>query len=174
MARYLGCGICMKVCPIQKYGLKNVMEHYAETGQVLGKGTHDLEGYTLEGKGYFGPGEMPVFDAAFFAMPHGGTDEYAFETFKERARETGGEVSDEMLQELKGRDHQVHVPGQRQRRHDGRGRRLHLTPRHPPRLRPNGTRPQRASAERRWALRFVLPTATSTSAIHLTREPAPV
>ena len=45
MARYLGCGICMKVCPIQKYGLKNVMDHYAATGQVLGKGTHDLEGY---------------------------------------------------------------------------------------------------------------------------------
>ena len=62
MARYMGCGVCMKVCPIQKYGMKNVMEHYAETGQVLGKGTHDLEGYTLEDKGYFGPGEMPVFD----------------------------------------------------------------------------------------------------------------
>ena len=55
MARYLGCGICMKVCPIQKYGMKNVMEHYAETGQVLGKGTHDLEGYTIEDKGYFRP-----------------------------------------------------------------------------------------------------------------------
>ncbi len=32
----------MKVCPIQKYGMKNVLEHYAATGQVLGKGTHDL------------------------------------------------------------------------------------------------------------------------------------
>jgi len=29
MARYLGCGVCMKVCPVQKYGLKNVMDHYA-------------------------------------------------------------------------------------------------------------------------------------------------
>ena len=101
MARYLGCGICMKVCPIQKYGLQNTMEHYAATGQVLGKGTHDLEGYELEGKGYFGPGEMPVFDAGFFSMPHGGTDEWAFDRFKEQAKATGGEVSDEMLQELK-------------------------------------------------------------------------
>ncbi|MSQ17875.1 MAG: hypothetical protein EXR54_10060, partial [Dehalococcoidia bacterium] len=38
MARYLGCGVCMKVCPIQKYGLKDTMDHYAATGQVLGKG----------------------------------------------------------------------------------------------------------------------------------------
>ena len=59
MARYMECGVCIKVCPVQKYGMKNVMEHYAETGQVLGKGTHDLEGFTLEDKGYFGPGEMP-------------------------------------------------------------------------------------------------------------------
>ena len=59
MARYLGCGVCMKVCPIQKYGLKNVMEHYAATGQVLGKGTHDLEGYNLEGKATSAPANSP-------------------------------------------------------------------------------------------------------------------
>jgi NAD-dependent dihydropyrimidine dehydrogenase PreA subunit len=102
MARYLGCGICMKVCPVQKYGLKNVMEHYAVTGQVLGKGTHDLEGYTLEGKGYFGPGEMPVFEPNFFnVMPHGNADEWAFEQFKEKAQAAGGEITDELLAEFK-------------------------------------------------------------------------
>ena len=101
MARYLGCGVCMKVCPIQKYGLKNVMEHYAATGQVLGKGTHDLEGYTLEGKGYFGPGEMPVFEAGFFNMPHGNADEWAFEQFKEKAMASGGQITDEMLEQFK-------------------------------------------------------------------------
>ena len=101
MARYLGCGVCMKVCPIQKYGMKNVMEHYAETGQVLGKGTHDLEGYQLEGKGYFGPGEMPVFDRGFFDTPHGDPTEWAFDTFKEKAVAAGGVVSDELLQEFK-------------------------------------------------------------------------
>jgi Pyruvate/2-oxoacid:ferredoxin oxidoreductase delta subunit len=101
MARYLGCGVCMKVCPIQKYGLKNLMEHYAATGQVLGKGTHDLEGYTLEGKGYFGPGEMPVFEAGFFNMPHGNADEWAFEQFKEKAQASGGQITDELLEQFK-------------------------------------------------------------------------
>jgi ferredoxin len=102
MARYLGCGICMKVCPVQKYGLKNVMEHYAATGQVLGKGTHDLEGYTLEGKGYFGPGELPVFESNFFsAMPHGTEFEDTFEQFKSKAQAAGGEISDELLQDFK-------------------------------------------------------------------------
>ena len=101
MARYMDCGVCMKVCPIQKYGMKNVMEHYAETGQVLGKGTHDLEGYSLEGKGYFGPGEMPVFDRGFFEMPHGGPTEWAFDTFKQKAVAAGGVVSDELLAEFK-------------------------------------------------------------------------
>ena len=101
MARYLGCGICMKVCPIQKYGLQNTMEHYAETGQVLGKGTHDLEGYTLEGKGYFGPGEMPVFDAGFFSMPAGDTEEWAFQQFKDKANANGGNITDDMLEEFR-------------------------------------------------------------------------
>ena len=101
MARYLDCGVCMKVCPIQKYGMKNVIEHYAETGEVLGKGTHDLEGYTLEDKGYFGPGELPVFDRDFFAMPHGDASEWAFDTFKEKAVAAGGVVSDELLAEFK-------------------------------------------------------------------------
>ncbi len=84
MARYLGCGICMKVCPIQKFGLPAVMEHYIETGEVLGKGTHNLEGYTLEDKGYFGPGELPTFDPEVFDMPHGRVEDVLFEEFKEK------------------------------------------------------------------------------------------
>ena len=71
MARYSGCGICMKVCPIQKYGMKPVMEHYVETGEVLCKGTDDLESYELENKGYFRSGKVPVFDRDFFDMPEG-------------------------------------------------------------------------------------------------------
>lgn len=101
MARYLGCGVCMKVCPIQKYGLKATMEHYASTGQVLGKGTHDLEGFSLEGKGYFGPGEMPVFEAGFFDMPHGTADEWAFDQFKAKAKVSGGKITDELMEELR-------------------------------------------------------------------------
>ena len=102
MARYLGCGICMKVCPVQKYGMQTVMQHYAETGQVLGKGTHDLEGYEIEGKGYFGPGELPVFERNFFsAMPHGDTEQWAFENFKEKAVAAGGVISDELMEEFR-------------------------------------------------------------------------
>jgi ferredoxin len=84
MARYLGCGICMKVCPIQKFGLPAVMEHYVETGEVLGKGTHNLEGYTLEDKGYFGPGELPTFDPEVFEMPQGRVEDVLFEELKEK------------------------------------------------------------------------------------------
>ena len=90
MSRYEGCAICMKVCPINKYGAKAVMEHYVETGQVLGKGTHDLEGYTLHeestGKyvtGYFGPGELPTFDANFFKIPNGTRENAALEELVE-------------------------------------------------------------------------------------------
>ena len=100
MARYLGCGVCMKVCPVQKYGMQTVMDHYAKTGQVLGKGTHDLEGYTLEGKGYFGPGEMPVFDRDFFDMPTGTIEEYAIARLKSQAQ-AAGQITQDMLEELK-------------------------------------------------------------------------
>ena len=58
--KYEGCAVCMKVCPIQRYGMKPVMEHYVATGEVLGKGSDNLEGYTLRDKGYFGPGELPA------------------------------------------------------------------------------------------------------------------
>ena len=60
-AQFNGCGICMKVCPVQKYGLKDVVEHFGETGQVLGKGTDELEGYMLGSKGYWPVGKLPRF-----------------------------------------------------------------------------------------------------------------
>jgi ferredoxin len=69
MARYDGCAVCMKVCPIQRFGMPAVMEHYVATGEVLGKGTHLLEGYTFLERGYFGPGELPQFDRQFFEIP---------------------------------------------------------------------------------------------------------
>ncbi len=87
MARYHSCGICMRVCPIQRYGVKGVMAHYVATGQVLGKGTHMLEGYEIEEKGYFGPGELPTFDADFFHMPHGTAEEHVLDQFKEKFSE---------------------------------------------------------------------------------------
>ena len=104
MARYSGCGICMKVCPIQKYGMKPVMEHYVETGEVLGKGTEELEGFTIEGKGYFAPGELPHFDREFFEIPHGRSEDVLFEEFKkklENAEIPDGPAGDQVLRDFK-------------------------------------------------------------------------
>ncbi|MCY3801905.1 MAG: hypothetical protein OXG46_10030 [Chloroflexi bacterium] len=84
MAIYDGCGICMKVCPIQKFGMPAVMNHYVQTGEVLGKGTHELEGYSLHDKGYFGPGRLPNFERSLFDIPHGRREDWLFEQFKER------------------------------------------------------------------------------------------
>ena len=62
----------------------------------------DLEGYNLEGKGYFGPGELPVFERDFFDMPHGNSDEWAFESMKGKAaKDNDGEIPEEMLEDLK-------------------------------------------------------------------------
>ena len=62
------------------------MEHYVETGQVLGKATHGLEGYTLHPEltglythGYFGPGELPTFNAQFFDIPKGSRENSALD-----------------------------------------------------------------------------------------------
>lgn len=60
VARAKGCAICMKVCPVQRYGLDAVKRHLDEHGEVLGKGTDDLEGYTwpLDGR-FYGPSQRP-------------------------------------------------------------------------------------------------------------------
>ena len=106
MARYAACGVCMKVCPIQRYGLKNVLDHYASTGQVLGKGTHSLEGYEMHDLGYFGLGELPRFDSDFFRVPEGTTSEYLLKELT--AKINHGEVpqgpeGDKVYAEFRGR-----------------------------------------------------------------------
>lgn len=55
-----GCAVCMKVCPVQRYGLEAIQEHFEETGEILGKGTDELEGFAwpLDGR-YYGPGRKP-------------------------------------------------------------------------------------------------------------------
>jgi NAD-dependent dihydropyrimidine dehydrogenase PreA subunit len=60
-----GCAICMKVCPVQKYGLGPVLEEYTRSGKILGKDTDDLEGYEFEGH-HYGPGERPRIQPSFF------------------------------------------------------------------------------------------------------------
>ena len=98
MARYEGCAVCMKVCPIQKYGMEPVMNHYVETGEVLGKGSDNLEGYFIRDKGYFGPGELPSFNREFFDIPHGRKDEWLFEQFKMKIAETGCPTEEDAVQ----------------------------------------------------------------------------
>jgi len=62
LMRYATCNICTRVCPVQRYGLQEVLDHYHATGgQVLGKGTEELEGYSLPDRGHFGVGELPHF-----------------------------------------------------------------------------------------------------------------
>ena len=103
MNRYSACGICMKVCPIQRYGLEPVMEHYAATGQVLGKGTDGLEGYDLDNFGYFGPGELPRFNTDFFHVPEGSAEQAVFDELRAKAATTTvpeGPEGDQLLQEM--------------------------------------------------------------------------
>ena len=60
VAQAEGCAVCMKVCPVQRYGLDAILEHRAGTGEILGVGSDELEGYDwpLDGK-HYGPGETP-------------------------------------------------------------------------------------------------------------------
>ena len=88
MSRFDGCAVCMKVCPIQRHGMRAVMEHYVATGQVLGKGTDELEGFTLRGE-YFGPGRLPELDSGVFEFPRGTKDEWLFQQFKDRLKKEG-------------------------------------------------------------------------------------
>jgi hypothetical protein len=50
----------MKVCPVQRYGLDAILEHREKTGEILGVGSDELEGYDwpLDGR-HYGPGETP-------------------------------------------------------------------------------------------------------------------
>jgi ferredoxin len=60
VAQANGCSICMKVCPVQKYGLPAVVEEFERTGMIKGRGTDDLEGFDwpLDGR-HYAPGKLP-------------------------------------------------------------------------------------------------------------------
>ena len=59
LTRAHGCAICMKVCPVQRYGLEAVKTHLVDTGEILGKGTDELEGYYWIDGRHYGPGQKP-------------------------------------------------------------------------------------------------------------------
>ena len=98
MARYSGCGVCMTVCPIQRYGLKEVMEHYGATGEILGKFSHLLEGFEMDGLGYFPPNQMPTFGSNFFNLPEGRPEQQVLQEL--RARIDAGHAAEGALEEL--------------------------------------------------------------------------
>ncbi len=62
-----GCAVCMRVCPVQKYGLEKIYDEYERSGAILGKGTPELENYTwpMDGRTYT-IGERPQFDKDVF------------------------------------------------------------------------------------------------------------
>lgn len=62
-----GCAVCTKVCPIQKFGLAAVHDHWEKTGKILGKGTDDLEGYWFDGV-YYGADRRPRLDKTWFEL----------------------------------------------------------------------------------------------------------
>lgn len=76
VAKAEGCGVCMKVCPAQRYGLQPVLDEFERSGTVMGRGTDELEGYTwpLTGE-HMAPGQRPRLRPAFFEVP-GGEDIY--------------------------------------------------------------------------------------------------
>jgi epoxyqueuosine reductase len=70
VARVHGCAICMKVCPVQRYGLSAVTARLAETGAILGKGTDELEAYDWPPDGHrYGPGEKPPVTRSLLSPP---------------------------------------------------------------------------------------------------------
>jgi epoxyqueuosine reductase len=70
VAQAAGCAICMKVCPVQAYGLGAVLAEFERSGQILGVGIDDLEGYDwlYDGR-HYGPGEKPRLPAELQSPP---------------------------------------------------------------------------------------------------------
>jgi ferredoxin len=67
-----GCAVCMKVCPIQRYGLDAVRTRLVEHGDILGARSDELEGYDwpLDGR-HYGPDTKPRIDGAALLSPPG-------------------------------------------------------------------------------------------------------
>jgi ferredoxin len=62
------CGICLKVCPIHRYGLAAVHEEFERSGTILGRRTDELEGYTWVDGRHYGPGERPRLGREMFEV----------------------------------------------------------------------------------------------------------
>ena len=81
VAQVNGCSVCMKVCPVQRYGLDSVLDHYEQhDGAIIGVGSDELEGYDwpLDGR-HYAPGQRPYLEPSFFDVPGFGTMEVGAE-----------------------------------------------------------------------------------------------
>jgi epoxyqueuosine reductase len=64
-----GCGVCMKVCPVQRFGVTAVVDEYKRTGRIIGKGSDDLEGYDWPVDGqHYGVGARPRIEPEVFQI----------------------------------------------------------------------------------------------------------
>jgi ferredoxin len=63
------CGLCVKTCPVHLYGLEPVRDHLLATGEILGKGSDELEGYDWIDGRHYGPGERPKLSETFLRPP---------------------------------------------------------------------------------------------------------
>jgi epoxyqueuosine reductase len=61
-----GCAVCMKVCPVQRYGLAAIYDEFEKSGEILGKETEELEGYVFTDGRHYGPGEKPKLPNEYF------------------------------------------------------------------------------------------------------------
>ena len=52
----------------------------------------------MEGKGHFGPGELPQFDRDLFEFPHGREEDWLFQQFKERLSSKGVPDESELVE----------------------------------------------------------------------------
>ena len=79
----------MKVCPIQKYGMPAVMEHYVETG---GSGQGDRQPGRLRCriKGTSVQASCPSL-TEFFKMPQGRAEDWLLLEFRDKLQETAGD-----------------------------------------------------------------------------------
>ena len=78
--------------------MKPVLEHYVETGEILGKGTENLEGYNLRGKGYYGAGELPTFSPEMFDIPNRRPEQLVFDQLKEKVEDGQTPSPEEMVE----------------------------------------------------------------------------
>lgn len=67
VAQAEGCAICLKVCPVQRFGLKAVIDEWKKNKRILGKGSDELEGFMFVDGRYYGSHERPKVSNEFVA-----------------------------------------------------------------------------------------------------------